>query len=45
MAVQQYIANKWCPAMLGETPEKRATVQMLHCIAIETFIKAIGEIF
>ena len=26
LAVQRYICSKWCPALLGDTPEKRAKV-------------------
>ena len=35
LAVQQYIATKFKPELLGRTPEERARTNMLHCIVYD----------
>lgn len=32
LVVQHYICNKWCPALLGDTPEKRAKAYQMQLL-------------
>ena len=45
IAVHFYIAEKYCPALLGSTPEQRARAIQLHKICDEQFINAIKMCF
>ena len=45
IAVHFYIAEKYCPALLGSTPEQRARAIQLHKIGDEQFINAIKLCF
>ena len=37
LAVQQYIAAKWRPVILGSTPADRAKIYQMHQLIISTF--------
>ena len=45
VAVHQYICQKYCPALLGTTPQERARVYQLQCIVSELNGKTIGVCF
>ena len=45
LAVHQYIAEKFCPAILGEGPQERAKRYTLQFIANENFVNAIMTCF
>ena len=39
LAIHQYIADKWMPQLLGETPEERADIDMMSYIVKEIRLK------
>ena len=45
IAVQFYIAEKYCPALLGSTPEQKARAIQLHKIGDENFMSSVRMCF
>ena len=38
LAVQQYIAMKWKPELIGRNPQDKAKVRQMHCVVYDVFI-------